>query len=177
MNKFEMLEVGKPFKKGVVEYDEGCKIDITDNGIEIFLYYKGVTKRDIQDVSSGSKVKCGLITLGDVIFFLFKFGNANWIDMPYSVHLSKHLSSLKEVSGIDGYATHIYLINADNGNLEHMRMIGLPTEFSQEIYSEVMDQKTKLFDCAKYAVQLQDTYLKYSTKQLVNMAKTIYNAM
>ena len=40
---------------------------------------------------------------------LFKFGDQEWIDSPYSAHLSKNLTKLELADEGKGLALHVYL--------------------------------------------------------------------
>ena len=43
----QLLEVGKLFKEGVTRYQEGCRVDVDDTGINLFLYYNNPTEKEV----------------------------------------------------------------------------------------------------------------------------------
>lgn len=165
-----LVEVGKLFKEGVTRYQEGAKFDITDGGCNLLLYYSDPTIGEKEDITKGN-LRCGYFREGNVILMLFRFGNQQWIDAPYSIHLSKNLTQLQEITGTQGFALNIYLVNANNGILEGMRLVGLNTRLSKMLREDVLKQKDLEYE--GFAIKLNDIYRKYPTKALANMAKIV----
>lgn len=102
---------------------------------------------------------------------LVRFGEEQWMDAPYSVHLSKNLTQLQDVLEGQGFALNVYLINAATGVLEGMRLVGLNTRFSKMLKEDILKQKDLTYD--GFDIKLNDIYKKYSTKALVSMAKIL----
>jgi hypothetical protein len=163
-----ILEVGKQFKEGVTRYQEGCKVDITAAGIDFMVYYSAPTQEEIKDIKKGP-FKFGFYDEKNVILMLFRFGNQAWMNSPYSVHLSKNLTELKEPTEGIGYALNVYLIDADTGILKSMRLIGLNTKISKMLYKAIAEQKQQ--DYAGFETNLNNIYAKYPTKVLVSIGK------
>jgi len=164
------LEVGKQFKEGITRYGEGCKFDIDDTGCNLIFYYNNPSEEEIKDITKGN-VKYGYYKEDNVLLMLFKFGEQQWIDSPYSIHLSKHLTKLQEITEGIGYAVNIYLVNANNGNLEGMRLISLSTKTSKMLRMDILEQKESTYD--GFEKTLSNIYNKYPTKMLVSMCKTL----
>ena len=68
-------EVGQLLKEGVTKYQEGVRCDFTQDGLVLMLYFNNPTKEEIQDIKSGD-FKIAYLQKEDIIFMLFKFGNA-----------------------------------------------------------------------------------------------------
>ena len=164
------IEVGKLFKEDVTRYSEGIKFDITDSGCNLLIYYVDPTTEEKEAITKGD-FKYGYFREGNVILMLFRFGNQQWMDAPYSVHLSKNLTQLQDITGTQGFALNIYLINANNGILEGMRLVGLNTRLSKMLREDVLKQKDLTYD--GFPIKLNEIYRKYTTKSLVSMAKIL----
>lgn len=166
----QVLKVGELFKEGTTRYKEGCKFDMTDSGGNLTIFYNSPTIEEIEDISKG-KVQYGYYKESNVIFMLFKFGNQEWIDCPYSVHLSKHLTDLQEPNEGFGYAVNIYLVDAATGILKVARLIGLNTRMSKMLKKDFIKQK--LIDFENYQINLMSIYNKLSTREMVKRAACI----
>ena len=162
-----ILEVGKPFKEGVVCYKEGVNFDFTDAGANLVIYYESPTEAEIEAITKG-KVQYGYFMKNEVILLFFKFGNEAWMDLPYNVHFSKNLSRLQEVGENMGYAVNIYLVDARTGILKGMRLISFSTRMSKMLREDILKQKELPSDNFKYS--LSKLY-QYTTNQLVKLAK------
>lgn len=168
----QKLEVGKHLKKEITQYREGIKFDIDDNGANLFIYFNNPTNEEIKEITKGY-IKLGYYKEGNVILMLFKFGNQQWMDAPYSIHLSKNLSTLQEVTEGKGYAVNVYLVNASNGILEGIRLVGMNNRISKMLREDLIKQKEMSFE--NYDINLQNIFRKYSTRVLVSMSKVVSN--
>lgn len=163
-----ILEVGKQFKQGVTTYQEGCKVDITDGGIDFCIFYSAPTQEEIKDITKGS-FKFGFYDENNVILMLFRFGSQAWMDSPYSVHLSENLTELREPSEGNGYALNVYLVDSNTGILKGMRLIGLNTRISKMLYRAIINQKQQNYE--GFERNLNNIYAKYPAKVLVSIGK------
>lgn len=163
----QRLEVGKLFKDGVTKYQETCKFDMTDSGGNLIIFYNSPTMDEIEDISKG-KAQYGYYKESNIIFMLFKFGSQEWMDCPYSVHLSKNLTELQEASEGLGYAVNIYLVDASTGILKVARLIGMNTRMSKMLKKDLIKQKLLSFE--NYQDNLTSIYNKLSTREMVKRA-------
>lgn len=164
----EKLEVGKLFKDGVTRYREGVKFDITDSGCNLFIYFDDPTKEELDSISRG-EIKYGYYKENNVLLLLFKFGTIQWIDAPYSIHLSNNLTKIQEIEDGKGFATTIYLIDAATGILKSIRYISFNTRFSRMLKEDL--QKQKEMSNRNFDMYLSNIYMKYTTNNLVKLAK------
>lgn len=162
------VEVGKLFKDDVTRYQEGVRFDINDAGCDLFIYYKYPSESEINSIKSGN-FKTGFYAEKNAIFMLFKFGSLQWMDAPYSVHLSKNLTRFELFDGGQGLALHIYLIDAATGVLKAIRLIGLKTNFSIQLIEAVEKQKEMSFE--GYDININNIMNKYPTKKLVEYGR------
>jgi len=169
-------EVGKYIEDIHKRYDEGIKFDLTDLGINIPIFFDTPTINEVKEFEEG-KIKLGYYTYKNVILVLIKIGNLEWMDMPYSVHLSKYLTTIKdfeEGNGL-GLTTTLYLINARNGILEALRVTGANNRLSVNLIKDIKKQKEMTFKEEEFDNNLNYIYKTYTTKELINRAKIIEN--
>lgn len=168
------FEVGKHIEEGVTKYLEGIRFDINDMGGSVFIKLSNLSTFEINSIKNG-KAKFGYYEYKNVIFLLLKFENMNWMDCPYTIYLSKNLTKLPEFNVGQGLALKIYLINADTGILEALRLIGLSNKFSELIKIGLEKQLLSDFNIYEYDENLCEAYKKYTTREMVSYSKHIFN--
>ena len=164
---YEESIVGNLFKEGVNHYPEGARFDISDDGCNLSLYFSRPTDKEINLIKTSS-IKVGCYMEDEVIMMLFKFENMNWMDAPYSIHLSKNLRYLPDLLSNEGYQLNVYLIDARTGILKAKRVVNLKDTFSKSLKRIIEKQKEIPFNKHQYAIKIGDIYSKYSTKELTN---------
>jgi hypothetical protein len=161
-------EVGKLFEEGKTHYQEGVKFDFTQSGPILFLFFNRPTQKEVESVKTG-KFEYGLYVKDEVIFLFFKFQGLEWMDAPYTVHLSEQFE-FEEVEDGKGFALNIFLIDSSTGILEAIRLCGLSTKFSLEFQNAVQIQRNIPFDKTTYEKKINMVYGNYATSDLVQRA-------
>lgn len=166
----ELFEVGKPFREGITRYPEGIKFDIDYDKCNLFIYAVNPTDKARQAMMKSS-LKYGYFKEDNVIVMLFKFGSHKWIDVPYSVHMSKSNTELKKINGEEGFLLNIYIINAKTGNVEDIRIEKLDARLSSILRNDILEQKK--LEYRGFNSKLDEFYSKFSTKALVSMSRAL----
>ena len=169
--QFQKFEVGQLYKPDVTKYSEGTKFNFQQGGAVLELYFNRPTGDEIQDVTRGS-FEIGFYERGCIIFMLFKFGGWQWMDAPYTVHLSQPFT-FEELQPGTGYGLSIFLVDAATGILRGMRYVGLSTDFSRKFKYVVERQKANPFDQAAYIAEIQQFFQNYTTEDLVKRADVL----
>ncbi|MFR8871637.1 MAG: hypothetical protein ACLVIH_16775 [Paraclostridium sordellii] len=163
-----LLEVGKPIEGIEKRYNEGITFDITDNGANVIIKFDSPILEEIKAIKE-EKIKYAYYMQGNVIFMLFKFGDLDWMDAPYSVHLSKNLTRFLEINDGQGLALNIHLVDAKTGILKVLRLVGLSNAFSKALIKDIEKQKEMSYE--GYESTMNTIFRTYSTKELVKRAK------
>lgn len=159
------LEVGKLFKEGKTKYQEGVTFDFDNSGGHLLIKLSNPSKSETSEVKKG-KLSIGLCTYKDIVLLLYKFGSLEWMDVPYSIHLSDEYRFCDSCNN-KGFANYIYLIDANTGILKAMRLVSWNTKFSNVFQKEVEAQKLIDFNAKSYDANLKTLYANYSTKDLI----------
>lgn len=165
---FKKYEVGNiyPEAKG---HNEGCYFDISDEGANLVVYFNRPTKDEIENFKSEKRFEMRLIELSDIMIFLVKFGALNWMDAPYTPHLSQNLSKINLEPG-NGLAVTIMLFDTSSGRLESIRLVSLSERFTEKIKKTIDDLMKRSFDKQNFNYSVNMIFSKYSTNELVKMA-------
>lgn len=162
------LEVGQLFEEGKTKYNEGTRFDFQQSGPILYLFFSRPSERETEWIRAG-KFELGFTEKDEIIFMLFKFGGMNYVDAPYSVHLSKEFTFDELQEGM-GFGLNVNLIDASTGILKVIRYVGLSTDFSRRFMKAVERQRKIDFDKTKYFAAIQQIYGNYSTDDLVQRA-------
>lgn len=169
----EMYEVGGKLP-AVSGKPEGVFFDIADDGAQLILNFARPTQREINAVQSSQPFDIKFVRLGDIIWMLTKCGSLAWCDAPYTPHLSPNLTKLDLPEEGQGLALIVILVDAATNTIKHLRAIGLGTDFSCKLISEIADIWSKPFNAAEYDAELSRVMGAYQTDALVKMARTYY---
>lgn len=165
---FKKYEVGNIYSEAK-GHNEGCYLDISDEGANLIVYFNRPTKEEIENFKSEKRFEMRLIELSDIMIFLVKFGSLNWMDAPYTPHLSKNLSKLNLEPG-KGLSVTIMLFDTSNGRLESTRLISLSEKFTEKIKKNIDGLMKKNFDKQNYNYSINMVFSKYSTNDLVKIS-------
>ena len=165
MHKYE---IGQLFQPGVTRYNEETRFDFLQDGAVLMLFFNHPTPQEIEDIRSG-RFEIGFCEKSGIIFMLFRFGSGQYMDAPYSLHLSKPFTIEKPELGM-GYGLTVFLVDAATGILKAIRYVGLSRDFSNRFRKAVERQKEESFNCAEYDAKLNYIYKNYTTKDLVKFA-------
>lgn len=170
MEKFEVGQTIENFKY----HDEGMQFDVADDGAHLLVFFKSPTREEIDQFRSGKNFEIRFMELYGVIMITVKLGNLNWMDAPYSPHLSKKLSKFTFPNDNQGLGLMLYLVDAITGKIEHLRLLGLSEQFTKKLLGTVLEEKMKDFDILNYKDKLTKIYSTYTTKQIVKMSKDYF---
>jgi len=167
MYKYEVGQVIPAF----VGHQECTVFDIADDGATMLYFYNRPTTDEITQFESEKPFEIRFTTMRGIIFVTAKVGNLSWADMAYTPHLSKNLTTLQIPNDGQGLALVLYLIDSSNGQLKHIRLLGLSEKFTRALMGEALELKMQPFSKAAYDQQLDYIYSAYSTKQIAQMSK------
>lgn len=163
------FQVGKDYPHAI-GHSEGVVFDVTDSGILVQVFFYKPTVHEIEQFEVGNPFEMKLLQFRNIIFPLFKFGDLNWMDAPYSVHLSRQLTQIEVPTEGNGLSMQIALYDTKTGKLCKNRLIGLSTEISKKLIEMIEEQKKRPFNAREYDKNLNNVYAAYPTKKLVHMA-------
>lgn len=150
--------------------EEGVIFDLADDCATLLVFFADPTQEEISQFKNESRFEIKSIEICGILIMTVKIGNLNWMDVPYSPHLSKNLTNLKAIGDSQGLALTIMLIDTVTGEIKHIRLIGLSNMFSKQLFDIIKKQKIKKFDTIEYNNVLNRIYSVYSTEQIVNMS-------
>lgn len=165
-----IYEIGKVVDK-FKHHQEGVQFELSDDGATMVVFFQNPSFEEIEQFKSGKNFEIRFIELYNVIMLTAKIGNLNWMDAPYTPHLSKGLVKFQMPNDKQGLALTLMLVDTTSGEIKHMRIIGMSENFTKKFFGAVMEQKIKEFDIEEYKIALNKIYSAYPTKKIVNMSR------
>lgn len=166
MYKYEVGQVIDNFRN----HAEGTQFDLADDGATMIVFFNRPTNNEIEQFKAGKSFEIRFVELKDVIMITAKIGNLNWMDAPYTPHLSKNLTKIQLPNENQGLGLTLMLVDAVTGEIKHIKFLGLSERFTKKLYGTVMELKVKEFDKNSYIAVLNSIFTSYDTKQIVKMS-------
>lgn len=168
MEKYEVGQVIENF----INHEEGMHFDIDDGGATMLVFFKNPTQEEIDQFSSGKNFEIRFTELYKVIMMTAKIGSLNWMDAPYTPHLSKNLTKFELPNEGQGLGLLLVLVDAAKGEIKHMKLMGLSERFTKRLFGTVMERKMDdSFDVNEYNRTLSRIYSTYTTSQIVKLSR------
>lgn len=152
---------------------KGILFDITDSGALLHIYFDRPEEAEITEMMSNKPVKMAFLSKENVIIMLVKLGNLNWMDAPYSPHLSKNMTHLPVPEKGMGLGVHLLLFDTYTGELKTQRLFSMGEKLTGDLVKEIAKLRLKPFDAQAYSRDIQSAY-RFSTDDLVKQARMIY---
>ena len=153
-----------------VGHEEGALFDMADDGATMIVFFDRPDQKEIEQFKSEHSFEIRFVQIKNVIMVLAKIGNLNWIDSPYTPHLSKYLTRLESPEHGCGLALTILLVDCFTGNICSIRLLGLSERFTKSLFNAVLDVWKKEWNKLVYATNMNRIFMSYSTKDLVKMS-------
>lgn len=175
-------ELGVACKKNVARFSAGqilpefkgkpvsTTFDMDDDGAIIKVILNSPTEMDVKQFDPAAYFYISytkLMPVHNVIMFTVKFGDLDWITIPYVVHFSKNLHHMPMIHNVNGMALEIVLIDSETGKVCSEKMLHLDRMFSIYLCEEIDEQRAIPFDQKKYDESLKEIYKTYSVKAMM----------
>lgn len=164
-----IYKVGEKYDKAK-GHQESAYFDISDTGGEMIFYFNRPTTDEINQFKSGVTMQVKLASFSESIILLTKFGDLNWMDMPYNPNLSTNLTHLHYPADGQGLAVNVMLFDTSNGELVASRLISFSDNFTRKLFIECEKLVNEDFEKDEYYRFCQQLFNKYSTKDLLNFS-------
>lgn len=167
MKRFEVGQVIEKFKN----HQECVQFDISDAGATMLVFFVSPAQEEIEQFKTEANFEIRFTELQGVIMITVKIGNLNWMDAPYTPHLSKNLTKFELLNANKGLGLTLVLVDAMTGEIKNIRLLGLSERFTKQLFGIVVEQKMGDFDMIEYNKSINRIYSMYSTEEIVKISK------
>lgn len=151
-------------------HKEGIQFDIMDECATLRIFYYDPTPSEQFELKFSETFEMKAIELKDSLYLLFKFGNLNWMDAPFNIHLCKNWYNKDSYNEMEEIDLLIQLVDCTTGTVDLLRTIPLKGNIIKQIKKAIERQLQLPFDSKIYDKNIAECYKKYSTNQMVKMA-------
>lgn len=158
--------VGRNFPLKRKEIGDGIRVEYTSFGPFIALYFSEPTSEEIKMIANEA-VEIRLASADEILFFVFHFGDNNWMDASFNARIYDAEFDLRNL-GNRPENLYIYLVDAMTNIIKAMRIIELDEHFSTCLWELIQDQYKVPFNFETYAAKLNRIYSSYTSSQIAD---------
>jgi hypothetical protein len=161
-------KVGEPLPVTREMANNSAVFDFSTEGGILLIAYDSPDPIEIMNFKKG-KASLGLIEVNGIIFILAKYGDQDWLDVPYHVYFSREykLPLLNDASL--GYPILTIFLDSKDRVIKVIRLFAMPHEMSLNF--NIMVEKQRSIPTEDFDAMLETIYNEYSTEDLVKKAK------
>lgn len=154
----------------ILQGEDATFIDYTPSGLTLYIRYKNMKKGEIIGIKN-DQMSYGCYWDGEVIYFLFRFGAAQWIDAPYHKKLTSDQNNIVQFSGDEEHEALLIIAGeATTGECKVIRLVALDRDFSNKI-RELIAMQSDDITADKIYEHIGNTYAKCQTTEMVKEAE------
>lgn len=168
MNSYAVGQVINLFRG----HPECLQFDIADSGATMLAFFNRPSQWEVQQFSSDNPLEFRLTEIYGVIILTVKVGELNWMDAPFTPHLSRNLTKLIQPEDNQGLLCNIILVDSSTGVIRHIRSVGFSNSFTKKLFALTEKQMNEGFDRQKYYDAIKTIYKAYSSDEIAKMGKT-----
>jgi hypothetical protein len=166
----QRLEVGGYLKGRPQPVQEGCTMSYDASGPVLLISLAGLTKVEASKLQRG-EMELAVFEKDEILFLLVNIpGVLDWSDAPFHMGLYPDGRQLpaEEIPDGGGWGLTIIGVEAKSGMVKSLRLIGLGTEISREMFRIIRAQgKTTQVEQHN---RIAKTYREYDCEKMVQKA-------
>lgn len=166
MYKYEVGQIIPAF----MGHAENVYFNMDNGGATMFVFFQSPTMKEIKQFKSGKEFQIRFVELYDVIMLMAKIGDLDWMDAPYTPHLSPDLTQFAIPTEGRGLGLTLILVDATTGQIKSIRLLGLSENFTRKLLGTVIKNAEKPFNINSYNMNIAKIYFQYPAKKLVKMS-------
>lgn len=165
------LEVGKKYPGKIMS--EGTRLEYDESWFTLYYFLPGITHVEQESFRKG-KYKFALTEKSDILFFLSEFKpGINLSDTPFhfGFYQDERINYLpKQVEEDEGLSLTIIAVDSKSLILKAIRLIGLSTEFSNQLIDICVKQSHEKVIETEYYSKLLAVQHNYQANDLLRFA-------
>lgn len=147
------------------------RYSLNRSGHCLFIFKSNITARDIADVSEET-VRLALYEDGPVLFLLYKLGENEWEEVPFSWHTQHGQERIylgEEVDSSFEYSFRIVLTEP-SGGAAAVREFILDAGFADKLHDIIRRQAQSVFNGQSFGKYVNSVYNRIDVSDMVSLA-------
>lgn len=170
-------KVGEYFYGSPKQLPDHTRLNYDDTGLQLTVCLSRLTEKEIKKLKNGP-AEFALYRKEGILFFLVRIpGVLDWSDAPLHLGLYTTPPALPEIPEGLGLSLTIYGIEATDGVLKAMRLVGLGTKFSRRIIDTLkLQQRQGRVNRREIEMQIARIQREYASADMLRYAAVRYKA-
>jgi hypothetical protein len=172
MSQYKQYQVGEIYPEFIMS--ECPAVSFDQNGLKLVISFHDPTEDETKQFFSSEPFELRYSLCGNLVIFLLKFGNLNWMDTSFCPFLVPDgMDYAEEIADGQGILTEIIFVNGKIGKLLNYRIVGLGTDISRKLIQEVkyIREKKKKEDYQASSAMYMSENASYWLKRSVSRFK------
>lgn len=160
------------------KWQEQSKYSLSRLGHCLFIVKNGIAAQDIADVAKGT-VRLALYENGPVLFLLYKMGDNEWEEVPFSWHTQRDEERIYLDEKVDAsfeYSFRIVLAEP-SGTEAAVREFTLDAGFADKLHDIIFRQSQSMFNGQSFGKHLNSVYNSIDVSDMASLAETCFKSM
>lgn len=155
------------------QISERVSFDLMQQGANLLICFNDLSEDEINQIEQGD-IEFKLFYKNNIIVFLAKLGQMQWIGAPFHIHFKLNGRSFNKpvFQENEGLGLTIFGVEAKNSIVKtNIRLVGLSHEFTNKLFDLIDEQLKDTFDKAEYDNKVKDLIDNYKAEEMAWEAK------
>lgn len=151
---------------------EGLTLSFDSSGATLLVSLSGMTDKEAEKIRKG-KAEFVIFEREQIMYFLVRIpGVVDEGDAPfhYSLYTDPEKRPIPDIQEGEGLGLTVIGMDARNGRIKALRLIGLGTDISRKMVRIMREQKEQPIDRNEYNRKIEKAYRTYTYKEMLKMA-------
>lgn len=147
---------------------ERVSFDLMSQGANLLICFKDLSDEEINQIEEGD-IEFKLFYKTNIIVFLAKLGQMQWIGAPFHIHFKLNGRSFNkpEFKEDEGLGLTIFGVEAKNSLVKtNIRLVGLSHDFTNKLFELIDEQSKDTFDKTEYDRRVRDLINYYKAEEM-----------
>lgn len=152
-----------------------CILNYDQAGPTLVIAMTGMTAKEAKNIRQG-KMEFALFEKEDILFLLVRIpGTMDWSDAPFHIGLYRDGRQVPvEIPDGAGWGLTVIGVDARNGMIKAIRLIGLGTDFSRKMIEIIKKQEGIRVSQVDYHNRVNRLYREYDCERMARQAVATY---
>lgn len=172
--EMHLYAVGELYHPSRTSWPQAVQYLYRQGGHELLLFWPSPAPQEIEAVAEGKSEFSLLVPSRDLLFFLYRFGDMEWSDQPFSwwlVPSAERTLPNPEPTHQERALLQVRLVDAATGIIKVLRAVSLPPALTAALHEAIRTQAKTAFEARAYDKRIEAAYRQYPTAaQMVEAA-------
>jgi len=150
------------------QISERVSFDLMQQGANLLICFNDLSEEEINQIEQGD-IEFKLFYKNNIIVFLAKLGEMQWVGAPFHIHFKLNGRSFKKPNfkENEGLGLTIFGVEAKNSLVKtNVRLVGLDHKFTNKFFELIDEQLKDTFGKTAYDIKVKDLIKNYKAEEM-----------